>query len=524
MKKLSLTLLIFLLSFTAFSQSASYSTSTVSTQCWTTNPVIATATQQNSIAVFENFVYVVFYNSDRYLCISRSDNYGNGGWKTIQLNHRYEKRNGVWDSHNTPNIVISPIDKRIHLSFDMHKRDLRYMLSWANTATISNSEFTASRFSSVRNYLEANKTKITDVTYPRFFVGRNQHLFFMYRKGGSGNGDTYMVKYNNDATWGKPFEIIDGNIGTHNGSGSRCAYFNDVQFHAGKIHLTWVWRETSNADTNHDLMYAYSGNDGVSWKNSNGEYLSMPMNLNSPGLKVATIPTNTGLINHNGCAVDGDGNVHTVLRINGGYHHYYGIKGSDGKFNWSSRTVATFGGDRPKLYCDRSSNTLYLMVRSSTTLRLYATVSNNKNWNQWKEIKSFSDKFSSTTNSIINSSGNKLTTMAVSSDARLQVVHWALSPSSNARTLGVTEESLLEDKKIRIYPNPTSSSFTIDFGQIENAEVLIYNQLGQRVYQDDVSERSLRLSKGNTFSKGIYLINFIDKSTLKVYQEKLVIQ
>ncbi|OHX64494.1 BNR-4 repeat-containing protein [Flammeovirga pacifica] len=524
MKKFSLQLLLLFISLTAFSQSASYTKSTVVTNCWKTNPVIATATQQNSIAIFENFVYMVYYNSDRYLCISRSDNYGDGGWKTIQLNHRYEQRNGVWDSHNTPNIIISPIDKRIHLSFDHHKRDLRYMLSWANTATISNAQFTASRFSSVRKYLEANKTTIKDVTYPRFFVGRNQNLFFMYRKGGSGNGDTYMVKYNNDATWSKPFEIIDGNIGTYNGSNSRCAYFNDVQFHSGKIHLTWVWRETPNADTNHDLMYAYSGNDGVSWKNAKGEYLSMPMNVNSNGLKVATIPQNSGLTNHNGAAVDGDGNVHTILRINGAYYHHYGVKGTDGKFNWSSNLVATFTGDRPKLYCDRSSNTLYLIVRKSSSLKLFATASNGQKWNQWSEIKSFSDKFTSTTNSIINSSGTQLTTMAVSSDKRLQIIKWSLS-SSNARTnqAFVNEETPLE-KIMTVYPNPTNSDFTIDFRGVENADVLIFNQLGKLVYQSQISEGVVHLKKGDLFSSGFYLINVVDKQSLKTYQGKILIQ
>ncbi|GJM64760.1 hypothetical protein PEDI_53120 [Persicobacter diffluens] len=528
MIKLNLQLFLFLIGFGAFAQSASYNKTTVVSDCWKTNPVIATATQQNSIAVFENFVYMVYYNTDRYLCIARSDNYGDGGWKTIQLNHRYEQRNGVWDSHNTPNIIISPIDKRIHLSFDMHKHELRYMLSWANTATISNDQFTASRFSSVRNYMEANKTIIKDVTYPRFFVGRNQNLFFMYRKGGSGNGDTYMVKYNNDATWDQPFEIIDGNVGTHNGSSSRCAYFNDVQFHAGKIHLTWVWRETPDATTNHDLMYAYSGNDGQSWKNSQGEYLSMPMNLNSPGLKVATIETNTGLTNHNGAAVDGDGNIHSILRINGSYYHYFGLKGSDGNFTWTKQLAATFSGDRPKLYCDRSTNTLYLMVRQSSSLKLFATSSNNSKWNQWKEVKSFADKFTSTTNSIINTAGNELLTMAVSSDERLQLINWALTPASGAasRTGEIPSPFLLEEenrKEAVLYPNPCQAFFSLRLEDWESPDITMFDQSGRMVYKEEAVAGSHEVAV-EKFPPGIYWVHVIDRKGDKTFNQRLIIE
>ncbi len=513
-------LLFALISTGVFAQTASYTKSIVTSECWANNAVIATATQQNAIAIYENFVYVVYYNADRYLCISRSDNYGDDGWVSIQLNHRYEMRNGVYDNHNTPNIAISPIDNRIHLSFDMHKRDLRYMLSWANTATIRNEEFTADRFSSVRDYLEADKTVIKDVTYPRFFVGKNNHLFFMYRVGGSGNGDTYMVKYNDDATWSTPFEIIDGNIGSHNGSSSRCAYFNDVQFKSGKIHMTWVWRETPDATTNHDLMYAYSDNDGVSWKNSAGENISMPMNLNSNNLKVATIPTNTGLINHNGCAVDGDGNVHAILRIDGSYIHYFGVLGTDGKYTWSMQTAATFTGDRPKLYCDRTTNTLYLLVRQSSTLRLYATTSNNKQWNQWTQIKSFSDRFSSSSNSIISNSGNLLSTVAVSSDGRLQLIKWTLSSGVTSIHDGNATSSSREDK-LSLYPNPTHESFTIELDGATSINISIHDMSGKVLSHESCLGSSLSIQRH--FKSGIYLVRIIDDKN-DTYLRKLLVR
>lgn len=490
-------ILIFLGSITGYAQTATYDKSTIITDCWTTNPVIATATQQNAIAVYENFVYLTYYNSDRYLCISRSNNYGIDGWKTIQFSHRYEQRNGVWDSHNTPNIAISPNDKRIHLSFDMHKHELRYMISEANTADITDDNFTASKFSTTRNYLESTQTMINDVTYPRFFLGDNT-LFFMYRDGGSGNGDSYMVKYKDDGYWNTPFEIIDGNIGTHEGSTSRCAYFNDAQYHDGNIMLTWVWRETPDAATNHDLMFAYSSDDGLSWKNTNNADLTLPMNLNSTGINAATIPTGEGLINHNGCTVDGDGNVHVILRIDGSYKHYY-KKGTE----WYNSTIASFTGDRPKIYCDKITNTLYAVIRQGSTLRLYASSSNSGQWNEWHEINSISDSFSSTTNSIMHPDGKQLSTMAVSSDGRLQLIRWSLVPEEES-SIG----NKIADKHLDVFPNPTNGQFTLVLKEIKATQISIYDMIGKSVYKmSDVEPNS---TLNINLASGLYMVKIID--------------
>lgn len=523
-------IVVFLLGFSVvgWAQSATYSSSVATTSCWKDNPVIATATQQNSIAVYDKYVYVVYYNADRYLCISRSSNYGKDSWKTIQLSHRYEKRNDVYDSHNTPNIIISPNDKRIHLAFDMHAHDMRYMISWANTATISDASFTASRFSSVRNYLESSKTVIHDVTYPRFFVGKSNKLFMMYRDGGSGDGDTYLVKYKDDAYWETPKKIIEGKKGAINGYGTNdnyCAYFNEVQFNSGKIYLTWVWRETPDETTDHDLMFAYSGNDGVSWKNSAGSYVSLPMHMGTSGLKVATIAQNTGLSNHNGCAIDGSGNVHTMLRRNGAYEHHFGVLGADGKYTWKSQTAVTLSGDRPKLYCDKTTNTLYLMLRQNSTLRLYATVSNGNRWNKWAEIKSFTDKFTSTTNSVMSSSGKLLTTMAVSSDKRLQVIRWTLNSAESAtlKSASLLGEQTVDDLVVNcsLFPNPSNGHFTLELNGTISAKVSIFNTSGQMVYYKESTDSKIMVNE--SLKSGIYMVQVLDDQN-KIHRTKLVVK
>lgn len=412
--------------------SATYSKSTISTECWSNNHVVATPTQQNSLAIFENYVYTVYYNADRYLCVSRSDNYGKNSWKTVVLSHRYEKRNGKYDNHNTPNIAISPSDKRIHLSFDMHARDLRYMISVENLAVADDSVFTADKFSAVRNYLTENKTAVKQVTYPRFIIGKDSTLLFSYRgEGGSGNANSFLVTYKDNGYWNTPLKIVNGKTGTYKGaagtSSTRCAYFNDFVCKSGVLYLTWMWRETPDLITNHDLMFAYSEDNGTTWKNTNNLPMSKPLHLNSSGLKVATILQNSGMINHNGCAVDGSGNVHAVVRIGSSYKHDYRLG-----TKWKSQIINTGGfvGDRPKVYCDRTTNTLYLVVRRGAEVRLFGSVPNGDKWDSWTRLAGVNDSYMAATNSFISPDGKTLRTMAVTSDNELHLISWNLTNTS----------------------------------------------------------------------------------------------
>lgn len=410
---------------------ATYTKSIVSTSCWSNNHVIATPTQQNALAVYKNYVYTVYYNADRYLCISRSSNNGQGDWKTVVLSHRYEMRNDVYDNHNTPNIAISPKDERIHLSFDMHARDLRYIISVENAAVLPDSDFTADKFSATRDYITEAQTKVTSVTYPRFILGIDSTLLFSYRgDGGSGSANSYLVSYRNNGYWDTPTKIVNGKTGTYNGtattSSTRCAYYNDFVYKSGVLYLTWTWRETPDGGTNHDMMFAYSEDNGKTWKNTNNQALSLPMHLNSTDLKVVTIPQSNDLINHNGCAVDAFDNVHAIMRDGSVYKHFYRIG-----TNWKSQDVnhGESVGDRPKLYCGDSTSTLYLVVRRGSEIGLFAS-DHNDEWSTWTKVNSINDNYMSASNSFISSDGKTLRTMVVTSDNELHLITWNLNTTA----------------------------------------------------------------------------------------------
>ena len=82
------------------------------------------------------------------------------------------------------------------------------------------------------------------------------------------------------------------------GEGERNAYFDGpVQGPDGWFHLAWVWRESPDAATNHDLSYARS-KDLRHWENAAGKPLTLPIRM-TDGVIVDPVPQNGGMINGN---------------------------------------------------------------------------------------------------------------------------------------------------------------------------------------------------------------------------------
>src|SRR5690606_15123699 len=142
------------------------------------------------------------------------------------------------------------------------------------------------------------------------------------------------------------------------------AYINGIHYDQnGRLHVSWVWRGTPDPQTNHDVYYGYSDDDGRTWFNSAGEEVASvndnPMSLNTPGLKVWSVGQNRGLINQEAQAVDSKGGIHILqsyigedhpnsnnfwdFRINyGDLRHIY----RDESGTWHSDIIAPSGRNR----------------------------------------------------------------------------------------------------------------------------------------------------------------------------------
>ena len=139
------------------------------------------------------------------------------------------------------------------------------------------------------------------VSYPEFYRLPDGRLLFFYRLGGSGRGDLVINRYDPaSATWTR----LHTNLIT--GEGKRNAYWQAFLDHQGTLHVSWVWRESPDVASNHDLAYARSRDGGVTWETSTGKPYVLPISAASAEYALR-IPSNSELINQTSMAADAEG-------------------------------------------------------------------------------------------------------------------------------------------------------------------------------------------------------------------------
>jgi len=233
-----------------------------------------------------NRQYIAYYNARRNMVVGQR----NLADKNFELHTMApggpESSGGTgtvlgWDSHN---YVTIGIDKEgfIHLSGNMHVHPLNYFRS-----TLPNDISTLVQVPEMVGDLEDK------CTYPRFMETREGELLFHYRDGGSGNGnEIYNVYSCENKTWSRMLDVplTDGQ-GLMNAYQTQPSLMKD-----GWYHVYWVWRDTPDCSTNHDLSYMKSPNL-KDWYNAFGEKFELPATLDKNLLVVDPIPVKGGIIN-----------------------------------------------------------------------------------------------------------------------------------------------------------------------------------------------------------------------------------
>lgn len=229
-----------------------------------------------SLLTHGNRQYVAFYDAAHQLTVA-TRMLGDPKWQTRQLPTKIG-----WDSHNYVTMAVDSSGD-LHLSGNMHCVPLIYFRTEK-----------AGDITSLKPLPMTGKQE-TRCTYPNFFRDANGRLLFQYRDGGSGNGSQlYNVYDAASKTWSRLLQtpLFDG-------EGQRNAYsLGPLKGPDGFFHLAWVWRETPDCATNHDLSYARS-RDLIHWETAAGGAVELPIKLKSPGLIVDPVPVGGGIIN--GC-------------------------------------------------------------------------------------------------------------------------------------------------------------------------------------------------------------------------------
>lgn len=339
--------------------------------------------QRFPISTFRGYQYVTYYDSNRKVAVGRRK-LPSGSWEVIRFGDYTITNN---DSHNTTTLGICTRDGTIHLAFDHHKDPLHYRVSDVGAALNPDSvTWSTALFSPVTDRL-GPLGAISDVTYPTFIPAPNGNLLFYYRNGGSGSGDGILYEYNGlTHNWVSGLGQFISRSGTYSGaissnSTTRNPYLNGISYGGNRLHASWGWRESSaGAEYNHDLNYAYSDDDGRTWRNNSGAVIgisgSSSISVNSPGLIVASIPQGIGLSNAYTQYEYEDGTIHVMVSHHASgtsttvYHHYW----RDSSGNWSGAALP-FHGSRPKMVGDED-RTLYLAYSSGGRLRIAKGVPN----------------------------------------------------------------------------------------------------------------------------------------------------
>lgn len=219
--------------------------------------------------------YVAYYDAQRRMSVAQRE-LGSTNWVVTKLPSTLG-----WDSHN---YVTMTADREgfLHVSGNMHCVPLIYFRSAK--------PWDASTLVAAPMVGEREKK----VTYPVFFKDKAGQLLFRYRDGSSGSGDDlYNVYDETTKAWRRL--VSEGLL---SGEGQMNAYSCVPRLGPdGNFHMVWVWRDTPDCASNHDLSYARSA-DLVHWTDATGKELPLPITLARSDI-VDPVPVRGGLINVN---------------------------------------------------------------------------------------------------------------------------------------------------------------------------------------------------------------------------------
>jgi hypothetical protein len=239
-----------------------------------------------SLLTYNNRQYIAYYNSERRMVVGQRDLGDEKFALYVMAATTRESTGGTstilgWDSHN---YVTLGIDKEgfIHLSGNMHVNPLTYFRSTR-----------PGDISTLLQVMEMVGSNEKRCTYPHFMITREGELLFHYRDGGSGDGNEIYNAYScENKKWSRLLDtpLTDGQ-GLMNAYQTQPTLMSDNWYH-----IYWVWRDTPDCSTNHDLSYMKSP-DLKNWFNAFGDPISLPATLDKRSLIVDPIPVKGGIIN-----------------------------------------------------------------------------------------------------------------------------------------------------------------------------------------------------------------------------------
>ncbi|MEN1678383.1 MAG: BNR-4 repeat-containing protein [Planctomycetota bacterium] len=270
----------------------------------------STAFKNESIITAGGYQFTTNYREDGKLMVMRRELSAPANHWEIRVTE-FTSFN-INDAHNVPVVGVDG-DGYLHLAWGTHADPLLYTRS---TTPVTAGEPLAFIGDSVGNSGAINTmtgSQESRTTYPNFIrIPGSDDLLFNYRTGGSGNGVYRINRFDNATdTWDWADEVWINNTDasglTYN------AYPHNLSYDSnGGLHATWTKRYNSSSptgnsgfQTNHNLYYAYSPDDGQTWFKDLGGQDPYPAIIDESNAEVIVpIPEGSSLINTGTQAID----------------------------------------------------------------------------------------------------------------------------------------------------------------------------------------------------------------------------
>lgn len=247
---------------------------------WSRTSVNTVVFRKNAVSSGGGFRYAAWYDSLGFVSLAKHEA---KKWITTKTDWKGK----VADADNSISIIADG-DGVLHMAWDHHNTPLKYARD-AMPGAINLKEETMIGTDEER------------VTYPEFHRLSNGDLIFLYRNGQSGSGNLVMNHYDLKS---KKWSRVHSNL--IDGEGQRNAYWQAYADQQGTIHLSWVWRESPDVASNHDMCYARSKDGGKTWERTDGTRYTLPINATNAEYAMK-IPQKSELINQTSMTATRDG-------------------------------------------------------------------------------------------------------------------------------------------------------------------------------------------------------------------------
>jgi hypothetical protein len=304
--------------------------------------------------------------------------------------------------------------------------------------------------------------------------------------------------------------------------------------------VSWVWRETWDVSTNHDLCYARSNDGGVTWEKSDGQEYIIPVTA-ATAEYACNISQNSELINQTSMYADSDGNPYiatywtsswtNVPQYHMVYHDSAGWK-SKQISNRSTAFSLSGGGtkkipvSRPQILVDDKNDSVkvYLIYRDEErNSKVSVNVCSNLDSDQWLvydltdfPVDSWEPSYdtelwkdSSRLNIFVQRSGQGDAEGLEDIPAQPVYIIEMQQDVQPSDTINVPEPPSVfkknEFNKVAVYPNPVKICLTIRMQQ-SDLQLSVFNITGQLLMKRKLNGNGRQMLDLDFLDPGIYIL------------------